>query len=574
MVSSYMKKEQPRVAIWILFFLIFGGMVPFAHAQATAEATWVENPVGFNQFASLVITIKGTLQAEAIIPPIDGLTFSGRQISYSTVQSGSTIEQQTVFTYIFQATKSGKILIDPIVLQLGNGQRISVEVEPLEVGSSVNPQPTTPSTSVTPNNNNQLTDSGYRVEAEVDTPTPYRGQQLRYILRVYTPLDPFSWRPREVNWPTFVGFWDSKQSLQNVYSKEIDGTYYWVDEYSYFLFPTTVGKLKIAPTNVIYESGDQLSSQEVEVDVQPLPTPAPANFMGAVGSFSINSQISALEIGADGQAKLDVTLNGSGNIDLIPNPFWPNLDGWRLFENDKKVNSVLRDNQIIGRIDYSYSLIPTKSGTLTVPSLEYHYFNPVSKAYEVAKTETYQVRIIGTVNNSQLGVHNGNAADKNSTLLQIYDAPNQLPAFHLPLTSQVWYWLCWLLPLMAVLGDTIWSVRQYLWKDRNQNRSNAYKIARSAIVAARKNVRDAVAVERILNNYLTERFESPFGGLTHTGREELLKSLGIDDRLIGQINGLFQQSENVRYNFHSEDDSADLLTTTEKIINTLEEKTK
>ena len=568
-----MKKKQPRIAIWILLFLIFGGIVPFAHAQATAEATWIENPVGFNQFASLVITIKGTLQAEAIVPTIDGLTFSGRQISYSTVQSGSTIEQQTVFTYIFQAMKSGKILIDPIVLQLGNGQRISVEVEPLEVGSNLNPKPTTPSTTVTPNSN-QLTDSGYRVEAEVDNQTPYRGEQLRYVLRVYTPLDPFSWRPREVTWPTFVGFWDSKQSLQNVYSEEIDGTYYWVDEYSYFLFPTTVGKLNIAPTAVMYESGDMLSTQEVEVDVQPLPTPPPANFMGAVGSFSISSEISALEIGADSQIKLDVSLSGSGNIDLIPNPFWPTLDGWRLFENDKRANSVLRDNQIIGRIDYSYSLIPTKSGTLTVPSLEYHYFNPVAKSYEVAKTESYQVKIIGTVNNSQLNTPGGNTADKNSTLLKIYDAPNQLSAFHWPLTSQAWYWLCWLLPLMAVLGDTIWSVRGFLWKDRNKNRSNAYKIARAAIVAARKNVRDAVAVERILNNYLTERFESPFGGLTHTGREELLKSLSIDNRLIAQINELFQQSENVRYNFHSKDDSADLLTTTEKIINAVEEKTK
>lgn len=574
MGNSFMKREQwsQQLAIWGLLLFLLIATVPFAHAQATAEATWDENPVGFNEFATLVITINGTLQAETIVPAIDGLTLHNRQIFYSTVQSGNTIEQQTKLTFIFQTTKTGTITIDPFAVQLGSGQRLSVEVAPLEVESATILQPTTPATTASPTDN-QLTEKGYYLETEVDNSTPYRGEQVRYILRIYTPLDPFSWRPNALEWPTFVGFWDSKQSSQNVYSKEIDGSYYWVDEYSYFLFPTTVGKLKIPPTIVEYESGDRLQSSEVEVDVQPLPTPAPANFMGAVGNFTISSQISSLEIGADSQVDLNVMVTGSGNIDILPDPFWPTLDGWRLFENERNINSVLRDGQIIGRVDYSHSLIPTKSGTLTVPALEYHYFNPATEAYEVAQTESYQVKIIGTVNNTQFNPVNS-AADKNNTLFKIYSAPEKLSAFRLPLTNQAWYWLCWLLPLLVVLGDTVWAVRNYLWKSRDRKRSNAYKAARSAIAAARKNVGAEVAVERILSNYLTEKFDQPFGGLTHTKREVLLQSLKIDGELIAQINTLFEQSENVRYNVHGEDDSADLLTTTEQIINTLEEKTK
>jgi len=125
-----------------------------------------------------------------------------------------------------------------------------------------------------------------------------------------------------------------------------------------------------------------LTTNQAELNVQPLPLPAPANYIGAVGDFTLESKV-VPQTGTVGEPiTWTLTLSGTGN--------WPDIAGLppRTVSADFQAlqppaKRKLDDKKLFdGTLTEDVVLIPTRPGTYTLEAFEIHTFDPESGRYQ------------------------------------------------------------------------------------------------------------------------------------------------------------------------------------------------
>jgi len=136
-----------------------------------------------------------------------------------------------------------------------------------------------------------------------------------------------------------------------------------------------------------------LSSGRTTLNVSPLPTPKPADFSGAVGSLSMTSEISTIELETNSSVTLKITIRGSGNLKLIKTP---NVKFPTDFEQyDPKVtnNYSVNANGFSGSRTFEYLAIPRHSGKFTIPPVTLTYFDLPSNSYKTLTTQEFTLNV-------------------------------------------------------------------------------------------------------------------------------------------------------------------------------------
>jgi len=130
-----------------------------------------------------------------------------------------------------------------------------------------------------------------------------------------------------------------------------------------------------------------LASKPVTITVKPLPEGKPASFDGAVGKFTIMASAPGMNTAAGETAALDVILKGAGNLPLInaPQVKWP--AGVEGYEPAVKENIDRTVAPINGTKMFEYSFAAKQAGTITIPPVEFSYFDPSANAYKTIQTE-------------------------------------------------------------------------------------------------------------------------------------------------------------------------------------------
>ena len=234
---------------------LIAAAVQSVHAQqqdidVTAEVDKTELAVG-EEF-TLWIKIDGALNPrQPAIPNYDGIRRLGPP-STQWVRDGTGT---TVFAYVyrFEATKVGKVTIEPISVTV-SGQTLSTEQVEVEVFQGL-VVPTPGPGQGQPSSDDESSEDGIMfVTASVDDDKPYLGQQVTYTFKFYrrSVLFPSFGRfgqPRYAP-PGFSGFWNGQQTDQNEYLETIGPDRYQVVELQTVLFPTVVGTLVIEPAGL------------------------------------------------------------------------------------------------------------------------------------------------------------------------------------------------------------------------------------------------------------------------------------------------------------------------------------
>jgi len=142
-----------------------------------------------------------------------------------------------------------------------------------------------------------------------------------------------------------------------------------------------------------------LTTDRPEIQVQPLPLPAPTSYIGAVGDFTLESKI-VPQSGTVGEPiTWTLTLSGTGN--------WPDIAGLppRTVSADFQAlqppaKRKLDDKKLFdGTLTEDVVLIPTRPGTYTLGAFEIHTFDPETgryRAHRIAET-TITVTAAATV---------------------------------------------------------------------------------------------------------------------------------------------------------------------------------
>ncbi len=149
-----------------------------------------------------------------------------------------------------------------------------------------------------------------------------------------------------------------------------------------------------SPEDAVVEQHVILKSNPVEINVKPLPEEnKPADFKGSVGNFTVSSSIQKNNITTDDAGNLKIVIGGYGNIQLInaPKINWPEgLDGY-----DAKVTDGIDKFSIPmkGSKTFTYPFTVSKSGTYTIPSLSFSFFDPVLQTYRTLHTEPLVITV-------------------------------------------------------------------------------------------------------------------------------------------------------------------------------------
>jgi hypothetical protein len=136
-----------------------------------------------------------------------------------------------------------------------------------------------------------------------------------------------------------------------------------------------------------------VTSPPTELTVQALPTEGrPANFSGAVGTFTIASDISATTAAAGDPLTLRMHVIGSGNFDRVDSPMLEHLDQWKTYppKSSFKASDTIGHK---GEKMFEQPVIPAKAGVQTLPGLSFSYFDTTSHRYETARSAAIAVTI-------------------------------------------------------------------------------------------------------------------------------------------------------------------------------------
>ena len=542
---------------------LIAAVMPAVHAQqqdidVTAEVDKTELAVG-EEF-TLWIKIDGALNPrQPAIPNYDGI----RRLGPPSIQWVRDGTGTTVFAYVyrFEATKVGKVTIEPISVTV-SGQTLSTEQVEVEVFQGL-VVPTPGPGQGQPSSDDESSEDGIMfVTASIDDDKPYLGQQVTYAFKFYrrSVLFPSFGRfgqPRYAP-PGFSGFWNGQETDQDEYTETIGSNRYQVVELQTVLFPTVVGTLVIEPAGLtvpidFFESPNFLETDPIVIEVQPLPPTAPAGFTGAVGSFDISAEVDNTNGKLNEPVQLTVRVEGEGNVETLPDPAWPDFEDWRVFESPSESSSSVVDGQLVGTRTYESVLVPEKAGVLTVPEIGYTFYDPSVEEYVEAVTEPIVMSIAEADGMSPLlpSPGGGTAVERaGSDVRHIKPVPSTLQQSGGRFIGAAAYWAVWTIPLLALVGAVAWRRRQTA-SERDlaaARKRNALPEARNALARAGESGADPrVAVADILSEYLSARLDMPVTGLTHEAVDRWLQGLGVPLELALQVEGILGAAEMAKY---------------------------
>jgi hypothetical protein len=147
-----------------------------------------------------------------------------------------------------------------------------------------------------------------------------------------------------------------------------------------------------------------LRSEPLNIKVKPLPLEnQPTGFAGAVGNFSLAVQTPKNTIHAGDLVKIQLVVNGSGNISLLapPDIEWP--DG--VDTADPMVKETI--NKYVypatGSKTFEYSFAAPDTGNFVIPAARLPYYDPLQKLYKVATSIPVTLRVApGLKSNAEL----------------------------------------------------------------------------------------------------------------------------------------------------------------------------
>ena len=371
------------------------------------------------------------------------------------------------------------------------------------------------------------------VTASVDNDRPYIGQQITYIVKIYVR----SGFPHRVHYqpPTFAGFWDPGETEEHEPSEIIEARDYRVIERRTILFPSVVETLTIETGVLTARDSEEsivVESNPVRVDVRPLPTGTPARFTGAVGRFEVSADVDTTTIRINESVQMTVKIEGSGNIDALPDPSWSAFQGWRAIESPVVASSYVIDGRLAGSRTYERVLVPETAGELAIPGISYTYFDPDLEQYAQAETSPIVVSIAAVEGVPSAPPTVVETEDDRAVqgAKRIKAVPSAVRKSGGEMTDSAVFWAMWCLPFLAIAGAVVWRRRREAWEASlaDSRRRNALPNAKSALASAVAggDDHDIAAADAVLS-YMSDRFGEPLTGLTQEALGQQLRGAGV-----------------------------------------------
>lgn len=328
-----------------------------------------------------------------------------------------------------------------------------------------------------------------------------------------------------------------------------------------------------------------LKSQNVKINVKPLPAGAPDGFNGAVGNFKFSTSVTPTNLMVNDALNYVVKISGSGNLPLIDNPVpeWP--QEFEVYDPKLKSSSNTKSNKITGSKSWDYLAIPRNGGEYVFKGLSFTYFNPRTKKY---KTITQEDRKIVVEGNSPLSGPTAGVVTKQDVsrlgtdIRFIHTTLPNLKASNDFFFGSSWFYFWLVSPvLLGALAYVIMVKQSELQADTvGMKKRKATKFAKTqlksaeTILASGKNNEFYDAVSKALYGYLSNKFNLANIDLNKNHIKNILQKSSVLPETQKLLLEILDHCEMARFAPVSNISDLDLLKQAQNIIIKLEDEIK
>lgn len=571
-----------KLAFLFVLFLTVGVMAKAADVVFKAVAP---NAVVMGQQFRLAYTVNAEAKASDLrIPELtdfDVLMGPSTSSSMSTqiVNGSVSTETSFTFTYILMPKKEGTFNIGPASIKV-KGANYTSNALALKV------LPPDKASEASAGNGGQSTAIGkddYFVRMEVSNRNVYEQEGFLVTFKLYAAR---MCGLENAKFPEFEGFLAQEieqpnpQWSQDHYNGR---NYFTVVLKQTYLYPQRPGKLTIEsgkfdaliriPTqrqirSIFDEFADThtnvrkvLMSSPVTIDVKPLPSGKPASFSGAVGNFTMTSDINSTNVKTNDAVTIKLKISGNGNIKLIKNPEVVFPNDFDIF--DPKVETDLKTTTagVSGSRTIEYMAIPRYAGDFEIPAIAFSYFDPKSGSYKTLKSDAYKLHVAQGEGGSATSPVVSNFSNKESVKYLGKDIRYlKVKDFNFIANNDIFfgsfmYYMCYLVP--AILFIVFFFIYRKQVKENSNialvRTKKANKIAVKRLKNAGKLMKENKKEEfydevlRALWGYLSDKLNIPQASLTKDNVEIELAKYGVDDTLTNEFMDILNTCEFARY---------------------------
>jgi hypothetical protein len=535
-----------------------------ALAQGGLQAHVDRNELTVEESLRLALTVTGSQGARPRLPELPDFDIaSAGQSSQIRIVNGRTTASIR-YDYLLTPKHAGTFTIPPATVEIDGrshtSQPITVQVLPA---------------SAAPRESKDVF-----LTAAVSTTEPWVGQQVIYTWRFYyrtqvgnARLEPFE----------FDGFVAEDLGEVQEYETTVNGQGYRVSELKKALFPQEAGKLTI-PASVLHcqvvkrERGRGrgrslfddvfgrttaeprvLRTQPIELTVRPLP-PAPAGFSGLVGEFELTADLSKRELAVGESATLNLTVSGTGNAQMIPEPRMPDLPAFKVY--DEKPTGVLNRSGgvLAGRKSFSKALVPLQPGELTLPPVTLTWFDAEAGSYRTSRTPEIPLTVTPGEGKEDLRLTESLAPTTGKVAVRIL-ADDILPLYKD--LDAVTFASAGAVPAPVLAGGLavppllflgLWLLRR---RQEQYAADSGLRRRRTALSRARKGLEElsaaagaaaaAEAASRLLRRYVGDKLGCEGTALTPVEAGERLQEAGVDGETAARVRRLLERLEAAQY---------------------------
>lgn len=530
---------------------------------------------------------------------------TSEQSRFSSVNGHTSRSYSATYTATFRAVKEGSYSYGPISVGGVKSNRVTYNIG-AEMPQSQPPVSAAGQSGADSDDSKPKFigkgDANLFLRANVSSTTVYEQQALVYTVKLYTTYDAIKFIGATDS-PKFDGFVveESKDISTSLSFETYNGKSYATAVIArYIIFPQMTGALKVSGNkytiavdrreyyhdsffgSMSFSTPLQLNvaPNDLVVNVRPLPEPKPVDFSGAVGKFTLRSDLKSTDFKSNQAASIVYTLSGTGNIKYVQLPdlsalYPPELE---VYTPKTTQNVNVGSSNVSGSVDFDYSFMPMEEGEFRIPDVKLVYFNPESGKYETSVAKGYSI-----------SVGKGKASDNKGKVHVKFDHHLQpvkiaeLSKENIPAVYRFSYWLWYIVPLLLV-AIAYWIVRKYISTHSDMlafNSRRADKLARrrlrKAAAAMRRNDGDKFYDELLtaLWGYISDKLKMPTSELMRDNIRQVLSGRGIDDKTTDSFIGMIDEAEFAKYSSASSGAGlAEMYDRSAALINNLEKEFK
>ncbi len=324
--------------------------------------------------------------------------------SFQSINGVSSSKSTFTITYVVMGQTAGNITITPAEVMV-KGKRYTTKFTPIEVVAQSAKRDEQAAAEQGTAVQNQIAQDDILLRLNLSRSNVYQGEPIRASLTLYTRASIAGFE--DVKLPSFNGFWSQELPVDGYRAtrQTLDGKVY--DSQiikEYLLYPQQTGTLTIEPADItavaqvvmrtnrafdpffgggseVYNVPRKLTTGRVNVTVKELPAGAPASFTGAVGSFTMDTQLPSTELKANSAASYTVKISGTGNLTFLQAPKLNLPSSFELYDvrSTESIRSTTAGTT--GYRQFEYPFIARAEGEYDIPAIEFSYFSPEKNAY-------------------------------------------------------------------------------------------------------------------------------------------------------------------------------------------------